>query len=127
MNVVETRVAVVRLNEGILEHRFHHDVTLTIEDANAIVDASRALVSEPTPTLAVAHRIRGATRDVRALVATSKAFSDIASRFAMVVQSPVSRLLGNTFFGLNRPPFPTRMFTSEDEAVAWLRCEESAP
>lgn len=41
------------------------------------------------------------------------------SAIAMLVASPVSRIIGNFFLGLNRPTVPTRMFTSEKDALAW--------
>jgi hypothetical protein len=30
-------------------------------------------------------------------------------------------VLGNFYLGLNKPLVPTRLFTSEEEAQAWLR------
>jgi hypothetical protein len=39
---------------------------------------------------------------------------------ALLVDSPLSRVLGNFFLGLNRPPYPARLFTSERLAVEWL-------
>ena len=39
---------------------------------------------------------------------------------ALLVSSPVSRVIANLFIGLNKPVYPTRLFTSEAEAVAWL-------
>ena len=40
---------------------------------------------------------------------------------AMVVSSPLSRIIGNFFLGLNRPTVPTRMFTAESEAILWMK------
>ena len=40
---------------------------------------------------------------------------------ALLVGSPLSRVIGNFFVGLNRSTFPLRLFTSEEEAIAWLR------
>ena len=34
--------------------------------------------------------------------------------------SPVSRTIGNFFLGLHRAPYPTRLFSSEREALGWL-------
>jgi hypothetical protein len=39
---------------------------------------------------------------------------------AMVVSSPVSKIIGNFFLGLNKPVVPTQMFVSEAKAVRWL-------
>jgi hypothetical protein len=33
----------------------------------------------------------------------------------------VARAIGNFFMGLNKPLIPTRLFTSEAEALGWLR------
>ncbi len=40
---------------------------------------------------------------------------------ALVVPSPLSRAIGSFFIGLSKPPIPTRLFKSVDEALAWLR------
>jgi hypothetical protein len=40
---------------------------------------------------------------------------------AMLVSSPLSRIIGNFFLGLNRPTVPTRMFTSESEGILWMK------
>jgi hypothetical protein len=39
---------------------------------------------------------------------------------AMLVNSPVSRIVGNFFLGLNKPTVPTRLFNSQKEAVNWI-------
>jgi len=41
-------------------------------------------------------------------------------RMALVIASPVSRMLGNAFLGITKLQHATRMFTDEDAAVAWL-------
>ncbi len=39
---------------------------------------------------------------------------------ALLIASPVSRVIGNFFMGLNKPISPTRLFTDPDKAVQWL-------
>ncbi len=39
---------------------------------------------------------------------------------ALLVGSPVSRILGNFFIGLNKTSFPTKIFTKETLAIEWL-------
>jgi hypothetical protein len=43
------------------------------------------------------------------------------SAFAIIIQSPLSRVIGNFFMGLNKPRVPARLFKSEKEAVKWLK------
>lgn len=41
---------------------------------------------------------------------------------ALVGGSPVARIIGNLFIGLNRSPMnPVRLFAAEEEAVEWLK------
>ena len=44
-----------------------------------------------------------------------------ASRIALWGSSPVDRVIANFFIGIMKPPCPTRFFTSETEALLWLR------
>ena len=39
---------------------------------------------------------------------------------ALLIGSPVSRVIGNFFMGLNKPISPTRIFTDPKEAIKWL-------
>ena len=35
-----------------------------------------------------------------------------------LVKSPMQRMLGNVFFRINRPPYPSKMFSDEDKALS---------
>ncbi len=39
---------------------------------------------------------------------------------ALLISSPVSRVIGNFFMGLNKPITPTRLFTDPQKAIQWL-------
>lgn len=43
---------------------------------------------------------------------------------AMVAGSPATRMMANFFLGLKRGSIPVRMFTSESEALDWLRDQQ---
>ncbi len=45
----------------------------------------------------------------------------IYSAMAMVAPSALTRMVMNLVFGLKKPPIPTRSFTNEAEAHAWLK------
>jgi hypothetical protein len=45
----------------------------------------------------------------------------VESAAALIIDSLLSRAIGNFFMGLNKPIIPTRLFTSEAEALAWLK------
>jgi hypothetical protein len=75
-------------------------------------------------------RPRGLLMDItemRSMSREARAFFGEADRaravyaVALIVNSLLSRSIGNFILGFNRPVVPVRLFTDEAEAVAWLR------
>lgn len=58
-----------------------------------------------------------ATRKVYAEGMTPERFFAVA----LVVTSSLSRAMASFFMGLSRPPIPTKIFDSVENAVAWVR------
>ena len=48
------------------------------------------------------------------------AFEGVTSA-AILIDSALSRMIGNVFITFNKPMFPTRLFISETEAIEWLK------
>jgi hypothetical protein len=46
--------------------------------------------------------------------------ADLVSAVALIVGTPLSRIMGNFFLGVSRPPYPVRMFDTEESALVWL-------
>jgi hypothetical protein len=82
--------------------------------ANAKVTQGRRL-----PLLVDMSQVKSITRDARALYA--KAGPRVACAVALVVGSPLNRMMGNFFLGFNRPLIPVRLFSSTMDAAVWLR------
>jgi hypothetical protein len=49
----------------------------------------------------------------------------VVEALAVVIDSGVSKVIGNFFMALNKPAIPMRLVTSVDDAIAWLN-ERSA-
>lgn len=47
------------------------------------------------------------------------------SRIALLGTSPVDRVLANFFLGIHKVPCPTKFFTSEIDALAWLNAPQT--
>jgi hypothetical protein len=62
---------------------------------------------------------QAATREAREAYAAEG--HQYVSAAAVLIDNPVSRVIGNFFIGLNRPRLPMRLFVSEAEALAWLQ------
>lgn len=92
----------------------------TIEDAKANIEVCRQLgQGVKRPILVDFRGMRCQDRDARGYYGGPEA-SEVLSAAALVVGSALTRVLANFYTGLNQTRFPTRMFTSEDEAIAWL-------
>lgn len=45
----------------------------------------------------------------------------LVKALALITNSVISRMIANVFIALKKPPYPTKMFTSEANAREWLR------
>ena len=90
------------------------------ENIDAYERVRDRLGKEKTRVLVDMRAIKGVSRDAREYYANERTAS-IQRATALVIESPVSRVIANFFMGLNRPLTPTRMFTDVDEAIEWLQ------
>lgn len=64
------------------------------------------------------RKVKSSERESRVLVAKQERPTNLGT--AIPVGSSVSRVMGNFFMGLNKPPFPVRLVTSEEKAFEWF-------
>ncbi len=82
-----------------------------------------------TQTLAQAHEnmsvevqlSRGKRRPILVDLTGGEEAAKYQSAIALLIGSPLSRVIGNFFIGFNKSPMPTKLFTSEPEALEWLK------
>ncbi len=96
---------------------------ITEELAKENVDAQervRDIVSKAqTRVLIDMTAVTEISREARDYFANERTAS-IQRATALLISSPVSRVIGNFFMGLNKPISPTRLFTDPREAIKWL-------
>lgn len=71
------------------------------------------------PILVDIRKIRSISKEARDHFAMRDRKPGVIA-IAMLVSSPLSRIIGNFFLGLNHPVVPTRMFTDRDQAERWI-------
>ena len=120
--VIETRTQKIWLGEeGILYTKVLPGAELTLAEAQKITEAEFKLAGgQKRPLFVDIRLVKSITREAREHFA-GESVQRFVSAVALCIQSPLSRVIGNFFMGYNRPLFPTRLFTSEDEAIDWLR------
>ena len=97
---------------------------LETEDSEGNIQAM--LAASTTPLLRVVWDIRGlrsATKGARAS-GTAPGLAEKMKCMALVVGNPVTRVVGTFFMRINRPAYPTRLFTSVSDAENWARTFE---
>jgi hypothetical protein len=111
--------------EGFLRGECFEGAEETLVDAEEQVREQRTMTSgHARPFLMDISRVRSLSRDARNYFARSAPAREVFSCVALVVGSPLSRAVGHFFIGLNKPEMPTRLFTSETEALTWLRSHD---
>ena len=96
---------------------------LTEEAAKENVDAQARLRDSlgraKTRVLIDMTQVTEIRKEARDYFANEKTAS-VQRATALLTASPVSRVIGNFFMGLNKPVSPTRLFTDPKKAIQWL-------
>ncbi len=74
---------------------------------------------ESFPFLADVRKVKTITKEARSAFAEGDGIK-LMPACALLVDSPVNRLLGNFFLSVSKPKVPTKLFTSKEEAMTWL-------
>jgi hypothetical protein len=121
-NELVTRVCRFVLDErGFVRATILDGAEMTLDDAReALATTERVAGGERRPVLVDLRKIKGQSREARQHFVGEHA-ARISARVALLVGSPVSRVVGNFFLRLNVQRTPTELFTSEEAAVAWLQ------
>ncbi|MBN1850850.1 MAG: hypothetical protein JW932_19945 [Deltaproteobacteria bacterium] len=120
---IRVRIAEIQLCEDNL---IHIDILpkaeMVLEDSHEIYDTVMKISDGKLyPLLIDCRSIVSMERDAR------KRFSneDVVSAVALLVETPLSKIIGNFFVGLNKTTVPLKLFSSKTNALEWL--EEFKP
>lgn len=112
--------------DRIILARFHPGAEVSADDARENLAVTRELTGgQRMPVLVDLRRVRSQSAEARALFAGPEATA-VSAAVALLIGSPLSRVVGNFYLGFNRPEVPTRLFTDETEAMQWLEGFEMA-
>ena len=120
---IVTRTGTLYLDaDGIIRGTINPGAEQTLEDAIENVQASSAVgLGKRRPLLVDMRPIKSQTREARTYY-TGPEGTRCFTAAAVLVDSPVSRLIANFLLGFNKSAtVPSRLFTSEPEAIEWLK------
>ena len=121
IEVIELPTTINWIEDGILFFHTKPDLDHTLDLAKEHQEVIGKLSKgERTPILADARQARPLDVETRKYYATAEG-TKYAIAFAFLVKSSFSKVLANIFIKLQKLHVPTKMFTSKEEAVKWLK------
>ncbi len=107
-------------DDGIARTKVKLNSEVTVDDARENSKVVNGFyIDEKFPLLIDARGIKSITREARSFFTTNGRDTNTMA-FAILIDSSVSRVIGNFFLGINKPAVPTKLFLNENTAVQWL-------
>ncbi|HEY0030899.1 MAG TPA: hypothetical protein VGC65_09095 [Bacteroidia bacterium] len=118
---IEMNASTVSLrSDGILQISVKPNTTLQINDAKDIVKAFAEIGGgKKFPLLFLAGDFALASSEAR-YYASGKEANQYTLASVFVVKNIAQKLMGNAYITFNKPITPTKILTSETEAIKWL-------
>jgi len=105
--------------DGIVQMKWTTQVASDLEDATAAVSAMTELTcGRRSPLLVDMHDGGQWSRPARLEFSRRE---DVVRAVALIVGTPLSRIMGNFFLSVNKPSFPVRLFDDEASGLDWLQ------
>jgi hypothetical protein len=106
-------------DDGIARTVVKEGAEIVLEDAKANSIAVCSLAGPEKFALIVdTRKIKSITKEARDYFSLNGRESRVVA-FAILIDSPLSVIIGNFFMGLNKPRVPVKLFNSESKAIAW--------
>ena len=119
---IEIRGARLWLGEDGIFHIIHVPGSeMDLDDAQEIMtDYLKPNKGKRRPLFIDMRNLKSFDRGARQYFSGEEATQTVRA-LAIFVGSPVSRVSGNFYLGISSPQTPTRLFTTEGEALEWLK------
>jgi len=122
-NEIVTRTERIWMEDGIVRCVVLPTPTHTLADAQENSRAFKTVTGGGRALMLLDTRAsKGLDREARLYYVRPEAAGEVLA-LAMLIDSQIGRILGNFFMNVSKPPFALRLFTSEAEAVAWLKAQ----
>lgn len=107
--------------DGIARTKIKPGSEVTLEYARENSEAVNSLyLGKKYPLMIDSRGIKSMTKDARNQFTTKGRETNVLA-FGIIISSPISRVIGNFFMGINKPAVPTKLFENETEAEKWLK------
>lgn len=119
--LLENEFVKFEIIEGIVLSTLKVDLT-DLDLMKSIVETRLKLTEtlEPYPFIVNIKNVKESKKEVRDFLASQKAAEHIVCT-AILINSMLTATIGNFYLRLSKPPVPTKLFTTEEDAVEWLK------
>ncbi len=108
------------IEDGVFRAKIFSDqVNLHIAQTG-VRERVRICAGNAYPILSDGRRVKHFDKEAREYLAKPES-TVLVSAGAFLVNSQLQKVLGNFFILMDKPDIPTRLFTDEAEALAWLQ------
>jgi len=119
MEITHPKFRIWLRRDGVVQLVWAPQVATGLEDAIAAADAMARLTDgRQAPLLVDTHDAGPQDRAARMEFVRR---GDLVSAVALIVATPLSRMMGDFFLTVSKPKVPTRLFDDEESALAWLK------
>ncbi|MES2590780.1 MAG: hypothetical protein V4608_02760 [Bacteroidota bacterium] len=107
------------LENNIIIGTFKVD-TIDLNLAQKLVEYRISVISgESYPTIANIASVKNVSKPARDFFASEKGCEGITAT-ALLIDSPLGRMIGNFYISINKPLRPVKIFTNQEKAKLWL-------
>ena len=124
--VIANEHSAVRLGEDGILRNIHRNADTesranTVKETKEVFSAIKQVSKgKKHPFLSDIRKVKSTDRESRDFFAGEEVANAI-SAMALLVGSAIGKIIGNFFLGFNKPKYPVKLFTSESEAIVWLK------
>ncbi len=109
----------MRVEDGVFHMVYKPLDLLTIEIAREIVRERVAFKDGISyPSLFDIREVKSTSKDARDFMANEG--NDLVIASALLINSSVTKMIGNFFISVSKPKNPTKIFTDQPKAMEWL-------
>lgn len=110
-------------SDGIVEIQCLPNTVMTIEQGKLSTKIVAEITeSKPMPMLCDLTNVVKMSHECRQHFAGPE-HAAVFSKCALIISSPISKVIGNFFLGANKPLRPTKLFTNKQKGLDWLKSE----
>ena len=118
----DTKTAVINLSDdGVVIVRIRDGAYQSLEDAKTnLAMALSETAGRRRPLLVDIRTAQPLDADARHQYSGQTLADNFSAMALLIESSPLGSMMGNVYLRIARPGIPTRLFTDESAAVAWL-------